>query len=145
MKDPHITNPSEDTSYITEMYRGCPMTMEASVLKELADRGIDGFDMLRLKIDEVVDTTRTFAEALYEIKAGQKMRRQAWVPDRFVYLVQGSEFVASRPPLNKMFDGQTIRYAAHIDVFDSDNNASVWHATNADLLADDWHIAAPPK
>lgn len=131
--------------YVREMYRGCPLAIEKSIVEAMAHQGLDALEQLRNKVDEVVDTTRTFAEALYEIKAGQKMRRQAWVPDRFVYLVQGSEFVASRPPLNKMFDGQTIRYAAHIDVFDSDNNASVWHATNADLLADDWHIAAPPK
>lgn len=139
-----MTEQVED-EYVRETYRGCPMAIEKSTMEAMALVGLDGMQELRNKIDEVVDTTRTFAEALYEIKAGQKMRRQAWAPDRFVYLVQGSEFVASRPPLNKMFEGQTIRYAAHIDVFDSDNNASVWHATNADLLADDWHIAAPPK
>lgn len=135
--------PNDD--YLFETYRGCPLSIEKSIVEAMAAQGLDAMEQLRNKVDEVVDTTRTFAEALYELKAGQKMRRQAWPADRFVYLVQGSEFVASRPPLNKMFEGQTITYAAHIDVFDANNNAAVWHATNADLLANDWHIAAPPK
>lgn len=136
---PYTTETAD--KFYTETYRGSPLMVEHSIIEALAAMGVDAVQELRAKIDSVMDETRTFAEALYEIKAGQKMRRKAWPSDRFVYLVAGSEFSVTRPPLNKLFtDGRTIQYAGHIDVFDGDNNAAVWHATNADLLADDWHI-----
>jgi hypothetical protein len=131
---------TEETKYIEETYRGCPIMCEESTVKALADMGIDAMQELRNKIDDVYDTERTFSEALYELKAGTKMRRKSWPADRFVYLVSGSTFTVSRPPLNKLFtDGREINYQAHIDVFEGESEAAVWHATNADLLADDWH------
>lgn len=135
MSDPY------DFKMVTETYRGAPLAIEQGIVDALAATGVDAMAALREKVDSVMDTERTFNEALYEIKAGQKMRRKSWDADRFVYLVQGSEFSVTRPPLNKLFtDGRTIQYQAHIDEFRGENNARVWNATNEDLLAEDWHI-----
>ncbi len=131
----------DEFKQVTEMYRGSPLMVEQSIVDALAEQGVDAMQALRDKVDEVMDTTRTFSEALYEIKAGQKMRRRVWPTDRFVYLVLGSEFTVTRPPLNKLFtDGRTITYHSHIDEFNGESDAKVWHATNDDLLADDWHL-----
>lgn len=130
-----------EPKYIEETYRGAPLLCEASVVEALGDMGIDAMQELRNKVDEVYDTERTFSEALYELKAGTKMRRKSWPTDRFIYLVNGSTFSVTRPPLNKLFtDGRSINYQSHIDEFNGEDNARVWHATNEDLLADDWHV-----
>lgn len=59
----------------------------------------------------------------------------------FVYLVQGSRFTTTRPPLNEFVpSGTEVSYHPHIDMRHVDGSFSVWTPTQEDILADDWVI-----
>jgi hypothetical protein len=81
-----------------------------------------------------------FSQALDKIKAGERLRRSGWNgPDQFVFLVPGSTFQVSRPPLLGIYpEGTTIEYQPHIDIRTQQGQIVPWLASQGDLMADDW-------
>jgi hypothetical protein len=84
-----------------------------------------------------------FSDALTEIKRGHMMRRAGWNgKGMFVFLVPGSIFTVSRPPMNRVFlEGTEVRYHAHIDMRTADGQIVPWLASQTDILAEDWEFA----
>lgn len=82
----------------------------------------------------------TFSEALILIKAGKRACRVGWNGEgMFIFLVPGSVFQVSRPPLlGIMKEGETVQYHAHIDMKTAQGYVVPWQASQADLLDDDW-------
>ena len=82
-----------------------------------------------------------FGEAIEQLKKGSAIARQGWNgKGMFLFLVPGSTFVVSRPPLLGIYpEGTEVRYHAHIDMKTADNQVVPWLASQTDLLADDWH------
>ena len=59
----------------------------------------------------------------------------------FLFLVDGSTFAVSRPPLNKIYpEGTVINYCPHINMKTADNKIVPWVASQTDVLAEDWTI-----
>ena len=85
-----------------------------------------------------------FGLALAAIKGGSKVARQGWNgKGMFIFLVPGSTFNVSRPPLLGMYpEGTEIRYHAHIDMRTADGMVVPWLASQTDVLAEDW-VAVP--
>jgi hypothetical protein len=81
-----------------------------------------------------------FGEALERIKEGRKFKRAGWNgKDMFIFLVPGSTFKVSRPPLLGIYEeGTEINYHAHIDMKTADNKVVPWLASQTDILAEDW-------
>lgn len=82
-----------------------------------------------------------FSQALHVMRYGDKITRSAWKTDEipFIYLVQGSDFVVNRAPLNTFYEeGTKIKYQPHIDIRHADGTNAVWSPTHADILATDW-------
>ena len=81
-----------------------------------------------------------FGKALQLIKAGKLLRRQGWNgKGMFIYLVAGSTFKVSRPPLSNIFvEGMEVTYLPHIDMRTADGKHVPWLASQTDLLAEDW-------
>ena len=86
----------------------------------------------------------TFSQALTHIKAGIKMQRVGWNgKGMFVFLVPGSTFKVSRPPLLGIYpEGTEIQYHAHIDMKTADGQIVPWLASQTDVLAEDWQTAS---
>lgn len=84
-----------------------------------------------------------FSHALNYIKINVRMRRLGWNGEgMFVFLVPGSEFAVSRPPLLGIYpEGTVIKYHAHIDMRTADGTIVPWLASQTDILADDWEFA----
>ena len=85
-----------------------------------------------------------FSAALILLKDGSLLQRSGWNgKDQFVFLVPGSEFQVSRPPLNKVFiEGTDVTYRPHIDMKYQDGTIGVWLASMGDLMANDWIIVS---
>ena len=85
-----------------------------------------------------------FSQALDEIKAGKKVSRSGWNgKNMFVFLVPGSRFKVSRPPLLGIYpEGTEIDYHAHVDMRTATGQIVPWLVSQTDLLADDWGIVA---
>ena len=83
-----------------------------------------------------------FADALRMIRQGLRMARAGWNgKDMFVFLVPGSRFQVSRPPLLGIYpEGTEINYHPHIDMRTADGQIVPWVASQSDLLADDWQV-----
>jgi len=84
----------------------------------------------------------SFSQALNELKAGNKVARAGWNGKKmFVFLVPGSVFKVSRPPLLGIYpEGTEIRYHAHVDMKTADGQVVPWLCSQTDLLAEDWEI-----
>ena len=83
-----------------------------------------------------------FATAFELLKAGRRVRREEWVT-AFVFLVPGSSFQVSRPPLLGILEeGVQVDYLPHVDVRGEDGSVSPWVPNQADLFAEDWEVAA---
>lgn len=84
-----------------------------------------------------------FSQALEHIKVGYKMRRAGWNgAGQFVFLVPGSTFEVSRPPLLGIYPaGTVINYQPHIDIKTAQDTVVPWLASQGDLLATDWEKA----
>lgn len=84
-----------------------------------------------------------FSEALNLLKDGAKVARSGWNGSgMFLYLVSGSRFTVSRPPLNSLYpEGTVVDYRAHIDMKTVDGSLVPWVASQTDLLANDWVVA----
>lgn len=89
-----------------------------------------------------------FGQALTAIKAGKRVGRAGWNgKGMFLFLVPGSRFQVSRPPLLGIYpEGTTIDYHPHIDMKTAQGYVVPWLASQADLLSDDWEEveAVPP-
>lgn len=84
-----------------------------------------------------------FSRALELIKQGCKVQRTGWNGHgMFVFLVPGSTFRVSRPPLLGIYsEGTEIKYQAHIDMKTANGSVVPWLASQSDLLAEDWELA----
>jgi hypothetical protein len=87
-------------------------------------------------------TNFSFSEALELIKKGKLLQRKNWNgKNMFVFLVPGSTFSVSRPPLNNIFtEGTEINYCPHIDIKTADGKIVPWVVSQSDVLAEDWQI-----
>ena len=87
-------------------------------------------------------TNKTFGEALEALKSGNKVARSGWNgKGMFVFLVPGSRFKVSRPPLLGIYpEGTEIQYHAHIDMKTADGQVVPWLASQTDVLAEDWVV-----
>jgi len=83
-----------------------------------------------------------FSKALTHLKAGARLSRSGWNgKGMFIFLVKGSRFSVSRPPLNEIFpEGKQVDYRPHIDMRYADGTIGIWVASHSDLLEDDWFI-----
>ena len=83
-----------------------------------------------------------FGEALQALKAGKKAARAGWNgKEMFVFLVPGSTFKVSRPPLLGIYpEGTEINYRAHLDIRTADGAIATWAPSCSDALAEDWTI-----
>lgn len=83
-----------------------------------------------------------FGQALEVVKNGGKVCRHGWNGrGMFIFLVPGSTFQVSRPPLLGIYpEGTTINYHAHIDMRTADGTIVPWLASQTDLLSEDWEI-----
>lgn len=81
-----------------------------------------------------------FGMAVEGLKLGQKLARKGWNGrGMFVFLVNGSQFEVSRPPLLGIFPlGHPITYRPHIDIKNVDGSISTWVPSIGDVLAEDW-------
>lgn len=84
----------------------------------------------------------TFGLAVEAMKQGKRVARAGWNgKGMFLFLVPGSTFQVSRPPLMGIYpEGTEIRYHAHIDMKTADGMVVPWLASQTDMLAEDWHI-----
>ena len=81
-----------------------------------------------------------FGNAVRELKAGNKVARCGWNgKGMFLFLVPGSVFKVSRPPLLGIYpEGTEIRYCPHIDMKTADGSVVPWLASQSDVLSEDW-------
>lgn len=81
-----------------------------------------------------------FGYALDRLKMGGKVARAGWNgKGMFLFLVPGSTFEVSRPPLLGIYEaGTRINYHAHIDMKTADGFVVPWLASQTDMLAEDW-------
>lgn len=81
-----------------------------------------------------------FSDALNAIKDGKLMQREGWNgKGMFVFLVPGSKFKVSRPPLLGIYPvGEEINYHSHVDMRTADGKIVPWLCSQTDMLADDW-------
>lgn len=84
----------------------------------------------------------TFGEALECIKEGKQVARVGWNgKNMFIFLVEGSKFQVSRPPLEGIFPtGTTINYRPHIDMKTASGDIVPWVASQSDLIEEDWLV-----
>lgn len=82
----------------------------------------------------------SFSQALDMVKAGKRMARAGWNgKGMFIFLVPGSRFAVSRPPLLGIYpEGVMIDYQPHVDMRTADGSVVPWLCSQTDLLADDW-------
>jgi hypothetical protein len=87
-----------------------------------------------------------FSEALMHLKAGALLQRAGWNGKRmFIYLVAGSAFKSTRPPLDWIYPPDTeVVYLPHVDQRMADGRHAPWLCSQADLLAIDWQILERP-
>lgn len=83
-----------------------------------------------------------FSEALNAVKGGAKITRTGWNgKGMFVFMVNGSEFKVSRPPLLGIFEeGTDVTYRPHLDMQYADGSIGVWLASHGDMFGEDWEI-----
>jgi hypothetical protein len=86
----------------------------------------------------------SFGLAVEAMKSGRQVARKGWNgKGMFVFLVSGSKFLVSRPPLLGIYAaGTPISYCPHIDMKTADDKVVPWLASQTDVLADDWEVVA---
>lgn len=86
--------------------------------------------------------SQDFAWALEQIKQGRRVKVSFWQPDKFIFMVNGSNFEVNRAPLNEFYpEGTGISYLPHIDIQTEPNVISVYTPTQQELLLDYWEYA----
>lgn len=91
---------------------------------------------------EMNETYLDFSMALSLIKQGGRVARVGWNgKGMFIFLVPGSQFTVSRPPLLGIYpEGTQIDYHAHVDMRTANGQIVPWLCSQTDLLANDWVI-----
>jgi len=86
------------------------------------------------------ETRFSFGDTIVLLKAGYKVARIGWNgKGMFLFLVPGSKFKVSRPPLLGIYpEGTEIEYQPHIDMKTAQDTVVPWLASQADILAEDW-------
>ncbi len=86
----------------------------------------------------------TFGATVEALKSGAKAARAGWNgKNMFVFLVAGSTFSVSRPPLLGIFpEGTEVNYRPHIDIKGVDGSISTWVPSIGDVMAEDWIIVS---
>lgn len=81
-----------------------------------------------------------FGQAIEVLKVGGRVAREGWNgKGMFLFLVPGSNFKVSRPPLLGIYPkGAEVSYCPHIDMKTADNKVVPWLASQTDVLAEDW-------
>lgn len=89
----------------------------------------------------------SFGVALEALRSGAKVCREGWNgKGMFIFLVDGSTFKVSRPPLLGIYpEGTEINYHAHIDMKTADDQVVPWLASQTDVLAEDWMMIEPDR
>lgn len=84
----------------------------------------------------------SFGLAIEALKLGRRVSRAGWNgKGMFLFLVNGSRFKVNRAPLLGIYpEGTEIDYHAHIDMKTAQGYVVPWLASQADMLADDWHL-----
>ena len=84
--------------------------------------------------------TFPFGIALEKLQQGKKVARLGWNgKDMFIYLVSGSQFKVTKPPLSNFYpEGTEITYQPHIDMKAANGTIFSWTAAMPDLLESDW-------
>ena len=84
----------------------------------------------------------TFGDALHMLKLGKKVARAGWNgKGMFLFIVPGSTFKVSRPPLLGIYpEGTEINYCPHIDMKTADGKVVPWLCSQTDALAEDWQV-----
>jgi len=85
-----------------------------------------------------------FDVALELLEKGHKVAREGWNGKGvFVFKVPGSTFIVNRAPLLGIYpEGTEITYKPHLDMKYVDGEVGVWLASQSDLFAEDWVVAA---
>jgi hypothetical protein len=85
-----------------------------------------------------------FGQAIESLKDGKRVSRSGWNgKGMFLFLVNGSNFIVNREPLlSIMGDGAVVTYRPHIDMKDAEGKVVPWHASQTDMLAEDWDIVS---
>jgi len=88
----------------------------------------------------MIEALMSFGHALTLVKHGKKVSRVGWNgKGMFIFLVPGSKFEVTRPPLLGIYEqGTEISYHSHIDMKTATGEIVPWVASQADLLANDW-------
>jgi len=83
-----------------------------------------------------------FSGALQALKRGERVMRTGWsLSGAFLFLVPGSSFHVSRPPLLGIYPrGRRVVYRPHIDMVATDGTVGPWGGAQVDLLAEDWVV-----
>ncbi len=83
-----------------------------------------------------------FSWALQQLKAGKKVARSGWNgKGMFIFVVPGSQFQVSRPPLLGIYpEGTTIDYHPHVDMKTAQGYVVPWLCSQADMFAEDWEV-----
>jgi len=83
-----------------------------------------------------------FGQALEALKNGKKVARSGWNgKGMFLFLVPGSQFAVSRPPLLGIYpEGTIINYHAHVDMKTATGDVVPWLCSQTDMLAEDWEV-----
>ena len=95
--------------------------------------------------EEIVQCGKqTFGVALARLKNGGRVRRAGWNgKGMFLFLVPGSTFKVSRPPLLGIYpEGTEINYHGHVDMKTADGMVVPWLCSQTDMLAEDWELLA---
>lgn len=83
-----------------------------------------------------------FGEALDALEQGKRVARVGWNgKGMFLFLVPGSTFKVSRPPLLGIYpEGTEINYHPHVDMKTADGTVVPWLCSQTDMLARDWTV-----
>ena len=83
-----------------------------------------------------------FGQALEALKLGSKVARENWNgKNMFLFLVPGSTFTVTRPPLLGIYpEGTEIKYHAHVDMKTAQGDIVPWLCSQTDMLAEDWVV-----
>lgn len=84
----------------------------------------------------------SFSEALIALKHGKKVARTGWNgKGMFIFLVPGSKFLVSRPPLLGIYpEGTEVSYHSHVDMRTADGTIVPYLCSQTDLLSNDWEV-----
>jgi hypothetical protein len=85
-----------------------------------------------------------FGGALHVLKQGGRVARLGWNgKGMYLYLVPGSKFKVTRPPLTKFIEPETeVDYLPHIDMCTVTGQFVPWLASQTDVLAEDWIVVS---